>query len=272
MTEVNCSTVSRVAGTAVPMPALLTSTSTRPNSAIAASMSAWQSGCRETPVSTAIARRPVVSTEAAVSASRSTQRAPRTRSAPTLRQRLGEGDAEPGLRAGHDRDLSGQREAVEQRHGPSRGRWRSERDTRAPRRRWPRHGPAFRSTRWRPSQSVGQDVVEDPSITERRPRKRFTHALLLISQYSAPLPRSPDVRSSGRSGTTRRRAAGRTHPPAIRQRTAGRNIRELWLHSDGRGRQATLTKPIGTQGEFYDELGVNRDAGCPFRTSDQENA
>ena len=41
MTCRNCSGVSRVAGTAVPMPALLTRMSTRPNSAIAASTSAW---------------------------------------------------------------------------------------------------------------------------------------------------------------------------------------------------------------------------------------
>ena len=82
MTWVNCSTVSRVAGTAVPMPALLTSTSTRPNSAIAASTSAWQSGCRATSVATAIARRPAASTSSVVAAIRSTRRAPRATSAP----------------------------------------------------------------------------------------------------------------------------------------------------------------------------------------------
>ena len=41
MTERNCSGVSRVAGTAVPMPALLTRTSTRPNVSIASSTSRW---------------------------------------------------------------------------------------------------------------------------------------------------------------------------------------------------------------------------------------
>ena len=42
--------VSRVAGTAVPMPALLTSTSTRPNASIAASTSAWHASGRATSV------------------------------------------------------------------------------------------------------------------------------------------------------------------------------------------------------------------------------
>ena len=41
MTERNSSAVSRVAGTAVPTPALLIRTSTRPNVSIAASTSAW---------------------------------------------------------------------------------------------------------------------------------------------------------------------------------------------------------------------------------------
>ena len=51
MTRRNCSGVSRVAGTAVPTPALLTSTSTRPSSVIAASTSAWQSSGEATSVS-----------------------------------------------------------------------------------------------------------------------------------------------------------------------------------------------------------------------------
>src|SRR5687768_16913217 len=82
MTWRNCSGVSRVAGTAVPTPALFTRMSTRPNSAIAASTSAWQSSGRATSVRTDSARRPAVSTAFSVSASRSTRRAPSTTSAP----------------------------------------------------------------------------------------------------------------------------------------------------------------------------------------------
>ena len=52
MTCRNCSGVSRVAGAAVPTPALLTRTSTRPNSAIAASTSAVQSSGTDTSVRT----------------------------------------------------------------------------------------------------------------------------------------------------------------------------------------------------------------------------
>ena len=58
MTERNWSGVSRVAGAAVPIPALLTRMSTLPNSAMAASTRAWQSSTFATSVCTEIARRP----------------------------------------------------------------------------------------------------------------------------------------------------------------------------------------------------------------------
>ena len=82
MTLRNCSGVSWVAGTAVPTPALLTSTSTRPNSAIAASTRAWHWAGSETSVATISTRRPVSRTSWAVSSRRSTRRAPSTTSAP----------------------------------------------------------------------------------------------------------------------------------------------------------------------------------------------
>src|SRR5215218_2602309 len=64
------------------MPALLTRTSTRPNSAMAASTSAWQEAGSATSVRTAIARRPAPSTTCRVSTSRSSRRAPSATSAP----------------------------------------------------------------------------------------------------------------------------------------------------------------------------------------------
>jgi hypothetical protein len=82
MTWRNSSGLSRVAGAAVPMPALLTRMSTRPNSATVASTSAWQSSGLATSVRTAMARRPARSTACCVSASRSTRRAPSATSAP----------------------------------------------------------------------------------------------------------------------------------------------------------------------------------------------
>src|SRR5215213_6579200 len=82
MTERNCSGDSRVAGTAVPTPALLTRTSTRPNASIVASTSPWQSSGFATSVPTAIARRPAASTRPLVSSRRSTRRAPSATSAP----------------------------------------------------------------------------------------------------------------------------------------------------------------------------------------------
>src|SRR5580765_1702350 len=82
MTERNCSGVSRVAGTAVPTPALLTRMSTRPYAAIVSSTRCWQACGSVTSVATAIARRPSPSTMAAVSASLSARRAPRATSAP----------------------------------------------------------------------------------------------------------------------------------------------------------------------------------------------
>ncbi len=82
MTSRNCSGVSRVAGYAVPFPALLTSTSTWPYSAIAASTTAWQSSTFATSAVTVSARRPRSSIWALVSCRRSVRRAASTRSAP----------------------------------------------------------------------------------------------------------------------------------------------------------------------------------------------
>ena len=82
MTERNCSGLSRVAGTAVPTPALLTSTSTRPNFAIAAATSPWHCSGSATSVATVCTRRPVERTESATRSSFSTRRAPSTTSAP----------------------------------------------------------------------------------------------------------------------------------------------------------------------------------------------
>ena len=82
MTDRNCSGVSRVAGTAVPTPALLTSTSTRPNASIASSTSRWHCSGSATSVATVCTRRPVVRTDSATASSLSTRRAPRTTSAP----------------------------------------------------------------------------------------------------------------------------------------------------------------------------------------------
>ena len=82
MTWRNCSGVSRVAGTAVPIPALLTRMSTRPSSAIAASTSAVHDSGSLTSVVTVRARRPVSRTCSAVCSSSSVRRAPRATSAP----------------------------------------------------------------------------------------------------------------------------------------------------------------------------------------------
>src|SRR4051794_20042601 len=82
MTWRNCSGVSRVAGTAVPTPALLTRMSTWPSSATAASTSLVASSGLATSVATAIARRPVPSTSFLVSSRRSARRAPSATSAP----------------------------------------------------------------------------------------------------------------------------------------------------------------------------------------------
>ena len=82
MTLRNSSGSSRVAGYAVPTPALLTRMSTRPSCSTVASTSAWQSSGLETSVLTAIARRPVSSTSFFVSSRRSARRAPSATSAP----------------------------------------------------------------------------------------------------------------------------------------------------------------------------------------------
>src|ERR671912_1386001 len=82
MTERNCSGVSRVAGPAVPTPALLTRPSTRPNVSIASSTSRWHCSGSATSVATAWTRRPVERTDSATRSSLSTRRAPSTTSAP----------------------------------------------------------------------------------------------------------------------------------------------------------------------------------------------
>src|SRR5271169_6770386 len=82
MTSRNWSGASRVLGTAVPLPALLTSTSTRPNSVIAASTMACASSGRDTSAVTVSARRPRSSIRARVCSRRSVRRAASTRSAP----------------------------------------------------------------------------------------------------------------------------------------------------------------------------------------------
>ena len=117
MTWRNCSGVSRVAGTAVPMPALLTSTSTRPSSCIAASTSALARlgvgdvGLHgERPAAGGLDERrgllePVdpAGAEHHVGAG--------------LGEGLGERDAEPGGGAGDDRHLAVETEQVEHGHG-----------------------------------------------------------------------------------------------------------------------------------------------------------
>ena len=112
MTLRNCSGVSRVAGTAVPTPALLTRMSTRPNSSIAASTSAWHDSGSATSVATRERpaagrldeRRGVGEPVGAAGAERDVGAG--------LGQRLGEGDAEAGGGAGDDRDLAVEAEQV----------------------------------------------------------------------------------------------------------------------------------------------------------------
>ena len=83
ITRRNSSGVSRVAGTAVPTPALLTRTSTRPSSAtVSLDHARAVLGARRRRRSTATQRRPSASTRSAVSSSRSARRAPMATSAP----------------------------------------------------------------------------------------------------------------------------------------------------------------------------------------------
>src|SRR3954466_29960 len=78
----NSSGSSRVAGTAVPMPALLTSTSTLPSCSTVSSTTRWQSSGLATSACTSMQRRPVASTFLRVSSSFSTRRAQMAMSAP----------------------------------------------------------------------------------------------------------------------------------------------------------------------------------------------
>ena len=121
MTWRNCSGVSRVAGTAVPIPALLTRMSTRPSSAIAASTSAWQSSGEETSVrhgdGAASERLDLrLGLPQLVDAARAQGHV-----GPGLGQRLGEGDPEARGGAGHHGDLAVEAEQVEHGHEDSRG-------------------------------------------------------------------------------------------------------------------------------------------------------
>src|SRR3954471_22666317 len=78
----NSSGDSRVAGTAVPIPALLISTSTLPSCSTVSSTTRWQSSGLATSACTAMQRRPVASTFLRVSSSFSTRRAQIATSAP----------------------------------------------------------------------------------------------------------------------------------------------------------------------------------------------
>src|SRR5450759_1284017 len=82
ITRLNWSGVSRVAGTAVPTPALLTRISMRPMDSTAAATNCRQSSGSETSARTARARRPSRSTALRVASRRSARRAARTTSAP----------------------------------------------------------------------------------------------------------------------------------------------------------------------------------------------
>src|SRR4051794_13180893 len=73
---------SRVAGAAVPMPALFTSTSTLPSCSTVSSTTRWQSSGFDTSACTAMQRRPVASTRDFVCSSFSTRRAQIATSAP----------------------------------------------------------------------------------------------------------------------------------------------------------------------------------------------
>jgi len=95
MTSRNCAGVSRVAGTAVPFPALLTRTSTCPNSLIAASTTAEASSGRARSAATVMARRPACSAIARVASRRSARRAASTRSAPASASALANATPRP---------------------------------------------------------------------------------------------------------------------------------------------------------------------------------
>jgi len=83
MTSRNWAGVSRVAGKAVPLPALLTRISTRPKCSTAVLTRRWQSSGNDTSHATAMAVPPASSIERCTSRSLSTLRAARTMVAPT---------------------------------------------------------------------------------------------------------------------------------------------------------------------------------------------
>lgn len=86
------------------MPALSTRTSTRPNSAIAASTSAWQSRGLETSAGTLIARRPGGLDELAGDVEPVRAAGAQDEVGAGLREALRERHAETGGRPGDDRD------------------------------------------------------------------------------------------------------------------------------------------------------------------------
>ena len=94
------------------MPALLTRTSTRPNSSIAASTSAWHDSGSATSVATVSARRPAASTSAAVSREPVDPAGAEHDVGAGLGEGLREGDAEPAGGAGDDGDLAVEAEQV----------------------------------------------------------------------------------------------------------------------------------------------------------------
>ena len=117
MTCRNCSGVSRVAGTAVPIPALLTSTSTRPNSAIAG---LDQRRARlGSATSVADRQRPAAGARTQCGGLLEPLHAPRAERdvGAGLGECLGERDAQPAGGAGDDGDLAVEAEQVGDRHG-----------------------------------------------------------------------------------------------------------------------------------------------------------
>ena len=105
MTWRNDSGVSRDAGTAVPTPALLTSTSTRPNSCSAAAATAWQSSGELTSAATVTTRAPGLAQRRGevVEPVEATRREDQV--GPDSGERLRETHAQPRAGAGQDHDL-----------------------------------------------------------------------------------------------------------------------------------------------------------------------
>ena len=116
----NCSGVSRVAGTAVPTPALLTSTSALPSSATVSRTTRSQSSGSETSASIARQRRPCASTRSLVVCEAVGAAGADRDVGAGLGEAVGERDAEAGGGAGDDGHLAVEAEAVDEAHGPQR--------------------------------------------------------------------------------------------------------------------------------------------------------